>query len=885
MIYTVTFNPSLDYVVSVEDFRLGRTNRSQSEQLLPGGKGINVSIVLKNLGVESTALGFVAGFTGEELARQLGQMGVQSGFIPLAEGCTRINLKLKSIEGTEINGQGPRIGEEKVERLMAQLEELSCGDVLFLAGSIPASMSADTYQRIMERLRGKGVQIVVDAAKELLMNVLPYHPFLIKPNHQELGEIFGVEFSSRRDVVPYGKRLQKQGARNVLISMAGEGAVLLAEDGKVYEAPAPEGTLVNGVGAGDSMVAGFMAGWLKKQDYRFAFHMGVAAGSASAFSEYLATGEEIETVYRQVAKAKNETVYRQMPEAGTEVFCGKTADVENETVCRKTAGTEAEEHRKGRCYQGKSICGGIAIGKIHVYKKNLPQVNPLKTEDSQREITRYRQAKEAGIRQLEKLYETALESAGEEGAAIFKGHQMILMDEEYNEAVEQIILSRKVNAEYAVAAAGDDFARKVAAVEDDYMRERAEDVKDISRQLLDILGGKEPDGPDAVEPAIVVAGDLTPSETVQLDKDRVLAFVMVGGSANSHTAVLARTLDIPALAGTPLSLDDNLEGRTGIVDGGAGRLYVEPDENTLAEFTRRQQEELEKKKGLMSLKGRENVTLDGRKIMLYANIGSLEELDAAIQNDAGGIGLFRSEFIFMERDRYPAEEEQFQIYRQAAEKMAGKPVVIRTLDLGADKQCDYLKMDQEENPALGLRGIRISLTRPELFRTQIRALLRASVFGNIKIMYPMISSLKEIKQIRELVSQTEEELTRQGIPWGRPKQGIMIETPAAALISDVLAGEVDFFSIGTNDLTQYTLAMDRRNAGLEEFYDPHHPAVLRMISMVVENAHRAGIRAGICGELGADPALTREFLAMGVDELSVPPGSILPLREIVRKTE
>ncbi len=896
MIYTVTFNPSLDYLVGVEDFRLGRTNRASFERLVPGGKGINVSLVLGNLGVESTALGFTAGFTGEELVRRLGQMGVKCGFIPLKEGFTRINVKLSSPEGTEVNGQGPRIGAEQAEELMIYLAGLSSGDVLVLAGSVPACLKPDAYQKIMERLAGKGVLIVVDAAKDLLLKVLPCHPFLIKPNQQELGEIFGVELTSRRDVVPYGKKLRERGARNVLISLAGQGAVLLAENGQVYEAPAPEGILVNGVGAGDSMVAGFLAGWLKKQDYRLAFRLAVAAGSASAFSEALATGEEIGAVYRRVAeRVLLEENGAPWPEHVLPEENGEPEHVLPEES--EAPGPERalpEESRRMRCYQGKGVCGGIAIGRIHIYRKTFSKVQPGKAEDSQMEIARFRRAKEAGLAQMEKLYEEALEKAGEEGASIFRGLQMVLLDEDYGQAVEEMIRGQGFNAEYAVSAAGESFARSVEAVEDDYLRARAEDVRDISGRLLGILEGEKADeaepGDAAArmaggEPVIVAAQDLTPAETVRLDRSRVLSFVTVRGSANSHTAILARTMGIPALVGVPVPLDESLDGRLGIVDGGSGRLYVDPGEALLAEYTCRQRQEREEKEALLALRGRETVTLDGRRIGLYANIGSLEDLEAAIENDAGGIGLFRSEFLFMEKDRCPTEEEQFEIYRQAVQRMEGRPVVVRTLDLGADKQCDYLKLDREENPALGLRGIRVSLTQPELFRTQLRALFRASAFGNLSILYPMVSGVGEVKRIWKLAAQVKEELSRQGMAYGQPRQGIMIETPAAVLVSDALAGEVDFFSIGTNDLTQYTLAMDRQNRRLEKFYEPRHPALLRAIAMVVENAHRAGIRAGICGELGADPELLREFLAMGVDELSVSPEKILPLRRLVRKTD
>ncbi len=537
-----------------------------------------------------------------------------------------------------------------------------------------------------------------------------------------------------------------------------------------------------------------------------------------------------------------------------------------------------------KVYNGKSVFSGIAIGKISVYKKGEQQVKRTKISDTGAELARYEAAKEKAAEQLQRLYDKALKEVGEANAAIFEVHQMMLEDLDYNESVENIVRSQEVNVEYAVAATGDNFSRMFAAMDDDYMRERAADVKDISERLLTILTGSGSGMTAVEEPVIIVADDLAPSETVQLDKDMVLSFVTVHGSTNSHTAILARMMEIPALVGTKLPLDDSVDGKTGIVDGSTGVIYVDPDEQTLAKMKERKEEELHKKELLQTLKGRENVTLDGQKLMLYANIGNIKDLAMVMQNDAGGIGLFRSEFIYLERDQYPTEEEQFQIYRQAAETMAGKRVIIRTLDIGADKQCDYFEMEHEENPALGYRAIRICLTRPEVFKTQLRALFRASAFGKIAIMYPMITSVQEIKRIKEIVAEVKAELTAHKTPFGEPEQGIMIETPAAAVISDLLAEEVDFFSIGTNDLTQYTLAIDRQNTKLDEFYDSHHPAVLRMISTVVENAHKAGIWAGICGELGADQTLTQEFLAMGVDELSVSPGSILPIRKIVLET-
>ena len=537
-------------------------------------------------------------------------------------------------------------------------------------------------------------------------------------------------------------------------------------------------------------------------------------------------------------------------------------------------------------YSGKSVFRGIAIGKISVYRKNEQQVKRVRTEDTKGELARYEAAKAAAIEQLQELYQKALKEVGEANAAIFEIHQMMLDDGDYNESVENIIETQKVNAEYAVAVTGDNFAQMFRAMDDDYMRERAADVKDISERVLSILNGGQKGKGVTDEPVIIVADDLAPSETVQLEKDMVLSFVTVHGSVNSHTAILARTMAIPALIGTEeLPLDDTVDGKLAVVDGLNGKSYVEPDAQTLEEMKKRRQAELEKTELLQLLKGKENVTLDGKKIMLYANIGNIKDLATVIQNDAGGIGLFRSEFIYLEKDRYPTEEEQFSIYKTAVETMAGKRVIIRTLDIGADKQCEYFKMDKEENPALGYRAIRICLTRPEIFKTQLRALFRASAYGNLAIMYPMITSLWEVKLIKEIVEEVKAELTAEQLEFGNPQQGIMIETPAAVMMSEKLAKEVDFFSIGTNDLTQYTLAIDRQNPKLDKFYDAHHPAVLSMIRMTVENAHKAGIWAGICGELGADTSLTKEFLAMGVDELSISPGSILPIRKIILETD
>ncbi len=536
-------------------------------------------------------------------------------------------------------------------------------------------------------------------------------------------------------------------------------------------------------------------------------------------------------------------------------------------------------------FNGKSVFGGIAIGKIYVYQKGEQQVRRTRITDIPKEKERYRAASGTAMEQLKELYHKALNEVGEENAAVFEVHQMMLDDDDFVESVENIIETQEVNAEYAVAVTGDNFSQMFASMDDDYMRGRAADVKDISERLITVLNGGAAGGIQSEEPVIVLADDLAPSETVQMDKDKVLSFVTVHGSVNSHTAILARTMGIPALIGTDIPMDETVDGKMAVVDGAGGCIYVEPDEDTLARMNGRKQQEEEQKELLLSLKGRENVTRDGQKVMLYANIGNIRDLATVLQNDAGGIGLFRSEFIYLESEDFPSEEEQFQIYRKVAETMAGKRVIIRTLDIGADKKCDYFDMEEEENPALGCRAIRICLTRPEIFKTQLRALLRASAYGNIAIMYPMITSLWEIRKIGEIVEQVKEELKAQGIGYGDPLQGVMIETPASVMISGELAKEVDFFSIGTNDLTQYTLAIDRQNPKLDDFYDSHHPAVLEMIRMVAENAHKAGIWAGICGELGADLELTREFLAMGIDELSVSPGSILPIRKIILETD
>ena len=535
-------------------------------------------------------------------------------------------------------------------------------------------------------------------------------------------------------------------------------------------------------------------------------------------------------------------------------------------------------------YTGKSVFGGIAIGKIMVYEKGEHQVKRVKITDADVEKNRYYEAVERAFKQLGELHDKALREVGEANAAIFEIHQMMLEDDDYKESVEHIIESQMVNAEYAIAQTGDNFSQMFAAMDDEYMRGRAADVKDITERLLGILSGNTESGVDADEPVIMVAEDLAPSETVQMDKSKILSFVTQKGSVNSHTAILARTMGIPALIGSDIVIDESLNGKLAVVDGTNGVVYVEPDEATLSAMQEEQRKDNEKKALLQELKGKEDVTLDGKKIKLYSNIGNIKDLANVIANDAAGIGLFRSEFIYLESDTFPTEEEQFNIYRTVAESMAGKPVIIRTLDIGADKQCDYFGLDKEDNPALGLRAIRICLTRPEIFKTQLRALYRASAYGNISIMYPMIISEQEVDKIKVIENEVKAELTEQGIEFGNPKSGIMIETPAAVIMSRQLAKKVDFFSIGTNDLTQYTLAIDRQNTKLDDFYDAHHPAVLAMIRMVVENAHAEGIWAGICGELGADTTLTEEFLKMGVDELSVSAGKVLAVRKVIRET-
>lgn len=534
-------------------------------------------------------------------------------------------------------------------------------------------------------------------------------------------------------------------------------------------------------------------------------------------------------------------------------------------------------------FQGKSVYKGIVMGPVAVLKKNDYQVKRARIEDPEAEVKRVKEAVEVSKKQLGRLYDKAVREVGEASAAIFEVHQMMLEDEDYLESMENMIRTELVNAEYAAAATGDNFAEMFAAMDDEYMKARSADVKDISERLVRNLSGEGDNDLSSMEPSIIVADDLSPSETVQMDKEKILAFVTVHGSTNSHTAILARMMNIPALIGVPMDLNSLKTGMMAVVDGFSGQVIFEPEEDVQKETEKRMQEEAEKQKLLEELKGKENVTPDGRKINIYANIGSVGDLGYVMENDAGGIGLFRSEFLYLGRNDFPTEEEQFQAYKQAVQTMAGKKVIIRTLDIGADKQVDYFNLGKEENPALGYRAIRICLKQPEIFKAQLRALFRAAVYGNLSVMYPMITSTEEVEKIYAIVAEVEEELKAQEVQYKIPEQGIMIETPAAVMISDRLAEMVDFFSIGTNDLTQYTLAIDRQNEQLDDFYNPHHEAVLRMIRMVVENAHKCGKWAGICGELGADLTLTEQFVRMGVDELSVAPSMILKLRKIVRE--
>lgn len=557
------------------------------------------------------------------------------------------------------------------------------------------------------------------------------------------------------------------------------------------------------------------------------------------------------------------------------VYCPCTFGVKQSMDIRKECAMKT--------YQGKSILKGIAIGKILYYSKEEQMVQRKSITDTEAEWNRYENAKEQASAQLNALYEKALKEVGETGAAIFEVHGMMLEDDDFNDSIKNMIQAQKINAEYAVASTGDNFSLMFSQMDDEYFQARSADIKDIAERIVRILQGKNADGDLGDEPVILAAKDLAPSETVQMDKSKLLGFVTEFGSSNSHTAILARTMNIPALIGIPVS--EEMNGKVAIIDGVNGELIVDPDEEVLTAYREKKKEEERQRELLLQLKGKEDVTLDGKKIRLYANIGSVGDVARVLANDADGIGLFRSEFLYLEKDTFPTEEEQFQAYRTVAETMAGKKVIIRTLDIGADKQADYFHLDHEENPAMGYRAIRICLDRPEIFKTQLRALLRASAYGNIGIMYPMIISVNEVLQAKKYVEEIRGELKEKGIPYGEIEQGVMIETPAAVMISAQLAKEVDFFSLGTNDLTQYTLAIDRQNAKLDNIYDSHHPAVLEMIRMTVENGHKENCWVGICGELGADTSLTETFLKMGVDELSVSPGSVLPIRDIIRKTK
>ena len=533
---------------------------------------------------------------------------------------------------------------------------------------------------------------------------------------------------------------------------------------------------------------------------------------------------------------------------------------------------------------GKAVYKGIAVGTAVILRKNDEQVKRRKIDDADAEIRRFLQAGKESALQLQVLYDKAVKEVGEAGASVFKVHQMMLKDEDYVNTVYSMICTEQVNAEYAAAAAGDNFSGMFAVMDDEYMRARAADIKDISNRLVRNLQGVSDMDWGNMEPSVIIADDLSPSETVQMDREKVLAFVTVHGSSNSHTAILARMMNIPALIGVPADLEKIRTGMTVIVDGYREEVIFEPAQELLNQARQRILEEQEKLKLLQTLKGKENITLDGHKINIYANIGSVSDVGYALENDADGIGLFRSEFLYLGREDFPTEEEQFQAYKQVVQTMAGKKVIIRTLDIGADKQAEYFRLGKEDNPAMGFRAIRICLKRPDIFKVQLRALFRAAVYGNLSVMYPMIISEEEVKMIHEIAGAVEEELRREAIPYRVPEQGIMIETPAAVMISDVLAEMTDFFSIGNNDLTQYTLAVDRQNEKLSDFYNAHHKAVLRMIRMVADNAHRAGIWVGICGELGADLTLTEEFIRMGVDELSVAPSMVLKVRKAVRES-
>ena len=538
-------------------------------------------------------------------------------------------------------------------------------------------------------------------------------------------------------------------------------------------------------------------------------------------------------------------------------------------------------------YNGKGVYSAVAIGHISVYKRQTAAVTRIEITDTAAELKRVEAAKALAIEQLQAIYDKALKDVGEENAAIFEVHMMMLDDEDYNDSIKNIIETESVNAEYAVSVTAENFAEMFAAMDDSYFQARSADIKDISNRLIVCLtdgGAKQDSGGEKV---IICADDLAPSETVSLDKEKVLAFVTAYGSSNSHTAILARNMNIPAIIGVGEEFLKNIsDGDYAIVDGFTGEVFVDPDEETLAKLTKKQEEDIAKKKLLQDLKGKENITLDGTKIKIFANIGSVDNIGSVIANDAGGVGLFRSEFLYLENDDYPTEEQQFEAYKKVLESLPGKQVVIRTLDIGADKQVDYFNLDKEENPAMGIRAIRICLTRQDIFRTQLRALYRASVYGNLGIMFPMITSVSEVKKVMEICDSVRADLKVQDIPFSENvEHGIMIETPAAAVISDLLAPMVDFFSVGTNDLTQYTLACDRQNPKIEPFVDTHHEAILRLIKMAADNAHKHGAWIGICGELGADTTLTETFLRMGIDELSVSPSFVLKVRDAVRKID
>ena len=540
-----------------------------------------------------------------------------------------------------------------------------------------------------------------------------------------------------------------------------------------------------------------------------------------------------------------------------------------------------------KSYQGKGVYGAIAIGKISLLNKPEAAVKRVRVDDTDGEKSRFEQAKASSLSQLQEIYDKALKEVGEANAAIFEIHQMMLDDEDYNESINNIIETQSVNAEYAVAVTADNFAEMFSSMDDAYMKARAADVRDISNRIISNLTGETSKGNFSDEKVIICASDMAPSETVSLDKDRVLAFVTAHGSSNSHTAILARNMNIPAVIGAGDNfLNDIQDGCKAIVDGFTGEIFVEPDDGTCKKYLEKQRADEEKKRLLQDLRGKENITLDGRKINIYANIGSVGDIGKVLANDAGGIGLFRSEFLYLENSDFPTEEQQFTAYKKVLESMAGKKVIIRTLDIGADKRCDYFNLKKEENPALGYRAIRICLTRPDIFRTQLRALYRASVYGSLGIMFPMITNVSEVEKILGICDAVKSELKAEGIEYSEKTElGIMIETPAAAVISDKLAPMVDFFSVGTNDLIQYTLACDRQNPDIEQFVDNHHEAVLRLIEMSTENAHRHGAWIGICGELGADTDLTERFLRMGIDELSVSPSFVLKVRDAVRNID